>query len=99
LRIRNDTADAHPIHLHLVTFWVEARSEAAFTPTQEAGLLDTVWCPPGSGGAVTSLLFRLPMEPGLVGRYMFHCHILEHEDHDMMRPFDVLSATAGGPPQ
>jgi FtsP/CotA-like multicopper oxidase with cupredoxin domain len=23
------------------------------------------------------------------GRYMYHCHILEHEDHDMMRPFVV----------
>jgi spore coat protein A len=21
------------------------------------------------------------------GRYMYHCHILEHEDRDMMRPF------------
>jgi FtsP/CotA-like multicopper oxidase with cupredoxin domain len=90
LRIRNDTADAHPIHLHLVSFWVEGRSAAAFTPTQETGLLDSVWCPPGSGGAVTTILFHLPNDPLLTGRYMFHCHILEHEDHDMMRPFDVI---------
>lgn len=27
---------------------------------------------------------------GFCGRYMYHCHILEHEDHDMMRPFLVL---------
>jgi spore coat protein A len=26
------------------------------------------------------------------GRYMYHCHILEHEDHDMMRPFVVTPA-------
>jgi len=26
---------------------------------------------------------------GYTGRYMYHCHILEHEDHDMMRPFIV----------
>jgi len=90
LRIRNDTPDAHPIHLHLVSFWVEGRSRTAFTPTQETGLLDTVWCPPGSGGAVTTILFQLPTDPPLSGRYMFHCHILEHEDHDMMRPFDVV---------
>jgi FtsP/CotA-like multicopper oxidase with cupredoxin domain len=93
LRIRNDTPDAHPIHLHLVSFWVEGRSRAAFTPTQETGLLDTVWCPPGSGGAVTTILFQLPTDPSLTGRYMFHCHILEHEDHDMMRPFDVVPET------
>ena len=24
------------------------------------------------------------------GRYIYHCHILEHEDHDMMRPFVVV---------
>jgi spore coat protein A, manganese oxidase len=23
-------------------------------------------------------------------RYVFHCHILEHEDNDMMRPYDVV---------
>jgi len=26
------------------------------------------------------------------GRYVWHCHILEHEDHEMMRPYDILSA-------
>ncbi|MBS2964369.1 multicopper oxidase domain-containing protein [Actinocrinis puniceicyclus] len=24
------------------------------------------------------------------GRYVFHCHIIDHEDNEMMRPFDVL---------
>lgn len=27
---------------------------------------------------------------GGTGRYMYHCHVLEHEDHEMMRPFVVL---------
>jgi spore coat protein A len=27
---------------------------------------------------------------GYAGRYVYHCHILEHEDMDMMRPFVVL---------
>jgi FtsP/CotA-like multicopper oxidase with cupredoxin domain len=26
------------------------------------------------------------------GRYMYHCHILEHEDRDMMRPFVTMPA-------
>ena len=26
------------------------------------------------------------------GRYMYHCHILEHEDRDMMRPFVIMPA-------
>jgi len=35
---------------------------------------------------------------GYSGRYVWHCHILEHEDNEMMRPYDVLprlSGTAG----
>lgn len=95
LRIHNTTEDAHPIHLHLVTFWVEGRSGAAFTPTQETGLLDTVWCPPGPDqNGVTSIIVRIPDNPDFHGRYMFHCHILEHEDHDMMRPFEITARSS-----
>lgn len=39
---------------------------------------------------MTTILFQLPTDPPLTGRYMFHCHTLEHEDHDMRRPFDVV---------
>jgi FtsP/CotA-like multicopper oxidase with cupredoxin domain len=31
---------------------------------------------------------------GYTGRYMYHCHILEHEDHGMMRPFIVMPGAA-----
>jgi hypothetical protein len=31
---------------------------------------------------------------GYAGRYMYHCHMLEHEDMDMMRPFVVMPAGA-----
>jgi spore coat protein A, manganese oxidase len=28
---------------------------------------------------------------GFTGRYVFHCHMLEHEDNDMMRPYEVVA--------
>jgi spore coat protein A len=28
---------------------------------------------------------------GFTGRYVWHCHLLEHEDNEMMRPYDVLA--------
>jgi spore coat protein A len=31
---------------------------------------------------------------GYPGRYVWHCHILEHEDNDMMRPYEVISPAA-----
>jgi spore coat protein A len=37
----------------------------------------------------------VPFE-GYAGRYVWHCHILEHEDNEMMRPYEVLPRSHGG---
>jgi FtsP/CotA-like multicopper oxidase with cupredoxin domain len=52
----------------------------------ELGLKDTVRV---NAGEVVDIVVRFL---GFSGRYMYHCHILEHEDHDMMRPFVVMPA-------
>ncbi|HEX4005516.1 MAG TPA: multicopper oxidase domain-containing protein [Acidobacteriaceae bacterium] len=98
----NLTEDSHPIHLHLVRFQIlDRRPIEPFTyyqtkgtlhytgPAQpreafESGWKDTVRTDPG---AVTRIL--VPFD-GYAGRYVWHCHILEHEDNEMMRPFEVL---------
>ena len=99
----NLTGDAHPIHLHLVRFQVtdrrpfdlfawNAHRKLVFTgpaippESQELGWKDTVRADPGM---VTRIAMRFEGEPG---RYVWHCHLLEHEDNEMMRPFDVLPA-------
>lgn len=99
----NLTEDAHPIHLHLVRFRVldrrpidayayQSNGTVRFTgPAQppqpwEAGWKDTVRAEPG---AITRIL--VPFS-GYAGRYVWHCHILEHEDNEMMRPFQVVAA-------
>jgi spore coat protein A len=47
-------------------------------------------------GMVTQIIAKFdlpkgtPVTPGQRFRYMWHCHILEHEDNEMMRPFDVV---------
>jgi spore coat protein A len=96
----NMTDDSHPIHLHLVRFQILDRrrfdrfdyqaGNLRFTgPAQapepfESGWKDTVRADPGM---VTRIL--IPFE-GFAGRYVWHCHILEHEDNEMMRPYEVL---------
>ena len=57
--------------------------------TDDEGFKDTVSANPGVVTRIRSL-FELP--PGAIGpqKYVFHCHILEHEDNDMMRPYEVL---------
>ncbi|WNG28247.1 multicopper oxidase domain-containing protein [Cystobacter fuscus] len=118
--IYNVTADAHPIHLHMVHFQVLGRApltvaEGAVTPKEhfdphtgesegmggildltqvfvegfqppppdEQGWKDTVQAFPGE---VTRIVARFDRP----GRYAWHCHILSHEDHEMMRPYQVV---------
>jgi spore coat protein A len=98
----NTTDDAHPIHLHLVRFRILDRRSfdvAAYWTTgqvkytgpvippdpSEAGWKDTVRADPGM---VTRIITKFE---GFPGRYVWHCHILEHEDNEMMRPFDVVA--------
>lgn len=104
--IYNATPDTHPIHLHLVRFLVVNRQRfdvRRFVPgpdgaatvrlrgqpqppvATEAGWKDTVQVRPGEVVRIVAT-FNRP------GRYTWHCHILSHEDHEMMRPFEVVEA-------
>jgi len=85
--IHNFTADAHPIHIHEVTFEVvgrQASGEGVMRPAEswERGRKDTVIAYPNEVTRVRALFDR----PGL---FVWHCHILEHEDNEMMRPYRV----------
>jgi spore coat protein A len=97
----NLTEDVHPIHLHLVRFqildrrsfdqlhyFVKGELQYIGPPLPpdpgEAGWKDTVRADPQM---VTRIIARFE---GYAGRYVWHCHILEHEDNEMMRPFEVL---------
>jgi spore coat protein A len=57
-------------------------SQYALVPN-ESGPKDTVRVPPGGYVRIRARFDRL-------GVYMWHCHILAHEEHDMMRPFEVV---------
>lgn len=91
--IYNYTADAHPIHLHLVGFQVVNRQDfddetgeligkAVPATAAESGFKDTVLAFPGQ-------VTRIRATFDIAGRYVWHCHILEHEDNEMMRPYLV----------
>ena len=89
----NWSADAHPIHLHLVKFQVQDRQSiggAVRAPeATEAGWKDTVIAYPGEVTRVKAT-FDIP------GLYVWHCHIVEHEDNEMMVPYCVGDSTANG---
>lgn len=99
--LANLTDDMHPIHLHAVQFHILDRrnisvpeykdhGRTVFTAPAvepfawERGPKDVVQC---TARAITRILVTFNNPPG---RYVWHCHILEHEANDMMRPYDVV---------
>jgi bilirubin oxidase len=94
--IYNFTEDAHPIHIHQTQFEVKDRQAIAFaadgtatlsgTPTPpeagETGTKDTVLVYPG-------MVTRVKAKFDLAGLFVWHCHIISHEDNEMMRPMCV----------
>jgi spore coat protein A len=79
---RLQTDFSHPLHLHLVHFQVLGHSGRP--GPYDAGWKDTVDLGPGQ---VANILVRFS---GYRGRYVFHCHNLEHEDMSMMGNFEVV---------
>ncbi len=93
----NQSGVSHPMHMHLVefqvldrdTFTIGAGGEVipdgtpTLPPTWERGWKDTVQASPQQ---VTRVIARFADYPGT---FPYHCHILDHEDHEMMRQFTV----------
>ncbi len=103
----NLTADAHPMHIHEIAFEVVNRERMVLdddeptVPVQltgdvrppeawESGFKDTVIAYPGEVTRVRAQ-FNTP------GQFVWHCHIVEHEDNEMMRPYRIGPVQPGQP--
>ncbi len=103
----NGTGDAHPMHIHEVQFQVVDRESIVFDEATttfsavpgsvprppeawESGFKDTVVAYPGE-------VTRVRMRFTTPGQYTWHCHIVEHEDNEMMRPYRVGPEQPGQP--
>ena len=102
----NATADAHPIHIHEVAFEVVNRQEivvdeeeqqvqvvpGSVTPPEpwESGFKDTVIAYPEQ-------VTRVRAQFSMPGQFVWHCHIVEHEDNEMMRPYRIGPVQPGQP--
>jgi FtsP/CotA-like multicopper oxidase with cupredoxin domain len=104
----NGTADAHPMHIHEIVFAVVNRQSLVTNEDGEAippfrlvgnptppepwenGLKDTVIAYPGQ-------VTRLRAQFDTQGQFVWHCHIVEHEDNEMMRPYRIGPVQPGQP--
>jgi bilirubin oxidase len=84
--LHNFTEDAHPIHIHEIGFEVVNRQpfNGAVRPPEpwETGHKDTVIAFPGE-------ITRVKARFDVAALSVWHCHILEHEDNEMMRPYVI----------
>jgi spore coat protein A len=85
--LHNFTEDAHPIHIHEILFEVVNRQPFGGSvrppePWEAGARKDTVIAYPGEITRVKATFDR-------GGLFVWHCHIVEHEDHEMMRPYRI----------
>jgi len=103
--IYNATADAHPMHIHEIAFEVVSRQPILINETDatvqvagsprpaepwESGFKDTVIAYPEE-------VTRVRVQFSTPGQFVWHCHIVEHEDNEMMRPYRIGPVQPGQP--
>ncbi len=86
--ILNTTGERHVFHIHQLDFLVTAINGQTL---DYEGLRDVIDIPIAQGGVPGSATIVIPFtNPDIVGKFVFHCHILEHEDNGMMANIVVL---------
>jgi spore coat protein A len=102
-RFINDSGVSHPMHMHLVAFQVLDRDgfskgpngeiipdgSPQAPPAEERGWKDTAMVAPNE------ILRVIASFDDYKGNYAYHCHILEHEDNEMMRQFQTIQCGDG----
>lgn len=86
--IENHAGEAHDFHIHQVHFLLMAINGV---PVQNPELYDSYPIPAWSGtGAYPSITVRMDFsDPNIAGTFVFHCHIIDHEDGGMMQKIQV----------
>ena len=93
--IENRSNENHEFHIHQIHFLLMERNGKPVGPKQ-AQILDTVDLPYWSGtGPYPSIKVRMDFRGPDIGDFVYHCHILDHEDGGMMAIIRVLPRTQG----
>jgi FtsP/CotA-like multicopper oxidase with cupredoxin domain len=86
--ILNKDSQYHDFHIHQTGFLV---TEVNGSPTHFDGLRDTFSVPPARNGRPGQAKLIIPFtNPEIVGRFVFHCHVVKHEDKGMMMTVEAV---------
>jgi hypothetical protein len=93
--VENRTSEEHSFHIHQIHFLLLA-IDGQPLPAGQQQYLDMVNVPfwKGRGHPFPSVKVRMDFRGPDIGDFVYHCHILEHEDNGMMAIIRVLPATA-----
>jgi FtsP/CotA-like multicopper oxidase with cupredoxin domain len=85
--ILNTSSERHVFHIHQLDFFVESIND---DDPDEAGLRDVIDLPCKQNGVPGQVVLKIPFnDPTMVGNFVYHCHIVGHEDAGMMLIFKV----------
>ncbi len=88
--LRNEDNQLHNFHIHQTDFLV---TEVNGNPALLDSLRDTFTLPAAQKGKPSVVKVLIPFtDPTLVGRFVFHCHVVKHEDKGMMQTLEVVRA-------
>lgn len=87
--LHNRTGVAHLLHLHLTDWYMLSRNGRR-PPAWERCLKETFFLDPGDRVVIAG---KITADERYVGRYVVHCHMLDHEDHGLMSQFEVVPPT------
>jgi FtsP/CotA-like multicopper oxidase with cupredoxin domain len=93
--IENRSTENHEFHIHQIHFKLLQRDRQP-VPAADRQMLDTVQVPYWTGsGPYPSVTLRMDFRGPVVGDFVYHCHILDHEDGGMMAIIRVLAKPTG----
>ncbi len=90
--ISNNSAISHPFHIHDIQYYIIEYNGSTTIPSYLQGWKDTVLVPSGQGSVKVITKFEDFADDTIP--YMYHCHMLNHEDGGMMGQFVVIDSTA-----
>jgi FtsP/CotA-like multicopper oxidase with cupredoxin domain len=94
--VENHSRENHEFHMHQIHFELMERNGKP-VPVSERQVIDTVDIPYWTGtGPYPSIKVRMDFRGPTVGDFVYHCHILDHEDGGMMAIIRVLPRTSDG---
>jgi len=86
--VRNEDNQLHNFHIHQTEFMVTSVNGEPWTVDT---LYDTFTIPAAEGERPGEIRVLIPFtDPAILGRFVFHCHVVKHEDKGMMQTIEVV---------